>query len=56
MWAVSISSLLFLALLGSLSAQAGGAPVLVAASRVTLWGALAMALTAGAGTLVGAAV
>ena len=35
MWAVSGSSLVFLALLGSLSARAGGARVLVAAARVT---------------------
>jgi VIT1/CCC1 family predicted Fe2+/Mn2+ transporter len=55
MWAVSGSSLLFLALLGSLSAKAGGAPVVVAASRVTFWGALAMALTAGVGALFGVA-
>jgi VIT1/CCC1 family predicted Fe2+/Mn2+ transporter len=55
MWAVSGSSLLFLALLGSLSARAGGAPVIVAASRVTFWGALAMALTAGVGALFGVA-
>ena len=53
MWAVSGSSLLFLALLGSLSARAGGAPVVVAAARVTFWGALAMALTAGVGALFG---
>lgn len=53
LWAVSGSSLLFLALLGSLSAKAGGAPVLVAAVRVTFWGALAMALTAGVGALFG---
>jgi VIT1/CCC1 family predicted Fe2+/Mn2+ transporter len=53
MWAVSGSSLLFLALLGSLSARAGGAPVVVATSRVTFWGALAMALTAGVGALFG---
>ncbi len=55
MWAVSGSSLLFLALLGSLSAKAGGAPMIVAASRVTFWGALAMALTAGVGALFGVA-
>jgi vacuolar iron transporter family protein len=53
MWAVPGSSLLFLALLGSLAAKAGGAPVLVAAARVTFWGALAMALTAGIGSLFG---
>ncbi|MBB3329338.1 VIT1/CCC1 family predicted Fe2+/Mn2+ transporter [Halomonas campaniensis] len=55
MWAVSGSSLVFLALLGSLSAQAGGAPRIAAASRVTFWGALAMALTAGVGALFGVA-
>jgi VIT1/CCC1 family predicted Fe2+/Mn2+ transporter len=53
MSAVSVSSLIFLALLGSLSAQAGGAPAFLAARRVTFWGALAMALTAGVGTLFG---
>jgi len=53
MWAVAGSSLLFLALLGSLAAHAGGASVPVAAARVTFWGALAMALTAGVGTLFG---
>ncbi|MGB4467509.1 MAG: VIT family protein [Azovibrio sp.] len=55
MWTVPVSSLLFLALLGSLAAKAGGAPVLVAAWRVTFWGALAMALTAGVGALFGVA-
>jgi len=55
MWAVAGSSLLFLASLGSLAARAGGAPVLTAASRVTFWGALAMALTAGVGALFGVA-
>lgn len=53
MWAVSGSSLLFLALLGSLAARAGGASVIAAAARVTFWGALAMALTAGVGALFG---
>ena len=55
LWAVSGSSLLFLALLGSLSARAGGAPVISATLRVTFWGALAMALTAGVGALFGVA-
>jgi len=55
MWAVSGGSLLFLALLGSLAARAGGASVLTAAARVTFWGALAMALTAGVGALFGVA-
>ncbi len=55
MWAVSGSSLFFLALLGSLAAHTGGAPVMTAAARVTFWGALAMALTAGVGALFGVA-
>lgn len=54
--AVSIASLLFLALLGAIGAKAGGANVLKATARVTFWGALAMALTAGIGALVGTAV
>ena len=53
MWAVSGSAILFLALLGSLAARAGGASVITAAARVTFWGALAMALTAGVGALFG---
>jgi vacuolar iron transporter family protein len=55
MWAVSVSSLLFLALLGSLAARAGGASVMISALRVTFWGALAMGLTAGVGALFGVA-
>ena len=53
MWSVSGSSLLFLALLGSLAARVGGASVITAAARVSFWGALAMALTAGVGALFG---
>lgn len=53
MWAVPASSLASLGLLGYLSAKAGGAPALLSASRVTFWGALAMALTAGVGALFG---
>ena len=56
MWAVSGSSLLFLTLLGSLSARLGGASVMMAAARVTVWGALAMAVTAGVGRLFGTPV
>lgn len=51
---VSLSSLGFLALLGGVSAQAGGAPLWAGTWRVTLWGAVAMAVTAGAGALFGA--
>ena len=51
--AVSVASLLFLALLGGIGAQAGGAPVVKAVARVTFWGAIAMALTAGVGSVFG---
>ena len=50
---VAGTSLLFLALLGGLAAGAGGAGVTMGAMRVTFWGALAMALTAGVGWLFG---
>ena len=50
------ASLLFLVALGALAARAGGAPVLQAALRVGFWGALAMGLTTGVGTLFGAVV
>jgi VIT1/CCC1 family predicted Fe2+/Mn2+ transporter len=50
---VSGTSLVFLALLGGLAARAGGAGVMMGALRVTFWGALAMALTAGVGSLFG---
>jgi VIT1/CCC1 family predicted Fe2+/Mn2+ transporter len=53
---VSGTSLLFLALLGGLAARAGGAGVKLGAIRVTFWGALAMAATAGVGALFGTAV
>jgi len=53
---VSGTSLVFLALLGSLAANTGGAPVVMGAVRVTFWGAIAMALTAGVGHLFGAVV
>jgi len=53
---VAATSLVFLGVLGGLAARAGGAPVVRAAWRVTFWGALAMALTAGVGRLVGTAV
>ncbi|MEQ1856626.1 MAG: VIT family protein [Longimicrobiales bacterium] len=50
---VSAASLGALAALGALSARAGGASMLRGAVRVTFWGALAMALTAVVGNLVG---
>ncbi|MDE2200603.1 MAG: VIT family protein [Rhodospirillales bacterium] len=54
--AVSVASLGFLALLGAVGAKAGGANVLRATIRVTFWGALAMALTAGIGAVFGTSV
>ncbi|MGZ8210090.1 MAG: VIT1/CCC1 transporter family protein [Burkholderiales bacterium] len=53
MWGVAGSSLFFLALLGFLAARAGGAPAIASVTRVSFWGALAMALTAGVGALFG---
>jgi VIT1/CCC1 family predicted Fe2+/Mn2+ transporter len=50
---VAGTSLLFLALLGGLAARVGGAGVTLGAIRVTFWGALAMAVTAGVGALFG---
>ena len=50
---VAGGSLVFLALLGGLAARTGGANVAIGAGRVTLWGALAMAATAGVGALFG---
>jgi VIT1/CCC1 family predicted Fe2+/Mn2+ transporter len=49
-------SLSFLAVLGGVAARAGGAPVASGAIRVLFWGALAMGVTAGVGSLVGTAV
>jgi VIT1/CCC1 family predicted Fe2+/Mn2+ transporter len=54
--AVSAGSLVFLALLGLISARAGGAAVLRPTLRVTFWGAFAMAITAEIGALVGPVV
>jgi VIT1/CCC1 family predicted Fe2+/Mn2+ transporter len=53
---VSVGSLAFLALLGLLGARTGGAALFKPIMRVTFWGALAMALTAGIGAIVGTVV
>ena len=53
---VTLASLAFLGLLGAIGGRAGGANVMRATARVTFWGALAMALTAGIGALVGARI
>jgi VIT1/CCC1 family predicted Fe2+/Mn2+ transporter len=50
---ISGSCLILLALLGGMAAHAGGADILRGALRVMFWGALAMAVTAGAGALAG---
>jgi VIT1/CCC1 family predicted Fe2+/Mn2+ transporter len=48
---VALGSLVFLALLGAVAARAGGAGMPAGALRVTFWGAIAMAATAGIGAL-----
>jgi len=53
--AVSAGSIVFLAVLGAVGARAGGAPVWKAVVRVTFWGAIAMAITAGVGRVFGVA-
>jgi VIT1/CCC1 family predicted Fe2+/Mn2+ transporter len=50
---VAATSLFFLAALGGLAAQAGGASLLKGASRVAFWGVLAMIATAAVGSLFG---
>jgi len=50
---VAAFSLIFLGLLGGIAARAGGAKISVGAFRVTFWGAIAMALTAGVGRIFG---
>ena len=54
--AVPAAALIFLVALGALGAWAGGAPMLRPALRVGFWGALAMAVTAGIGAMIGKAV
>jgi len=53
---VAAASLVCLAGLGALAARTGGASALVGAGRVAFWGALAMGVTAGVGSLFGTAV
>ena len=53
---VGVASLVFLVVLGSIAARAGGAPVLKGAVRVVFWGALAMVMTAAVGHLFGVSV
>ena len=53
---VSVVSLVLLTVLGAVAARAGGAGIVAGASRVLIWGAFAMAVTAGIGALFGAVV
>ena len=53
---VAGTALVFLAVLGAVAARTGGAGMVVGAWRVTFWGALAMAITAGVGAWFGAPV
>ena len=52
-WAVSVGSLVFLAVLGGIAARTGGASIAKGALRIAFWGALALAVTAGVGALFG---
>ena len=53
---VAAASLIFLAILGAVGAQAGGAGIWRGTLRVTFWGALAMAITYGIGSLFGTTI
>ena len=52
-WTVSLASLVFLALLGAIGARIGGSNVWIGIARVSFWGAIAMAVTAGVGAVFG---
>ncbi|MDE2605453.1 MAG: VIT family protein [Burkholderiales bacterium] len=54
--AVMASSLVLLAVLGAVAANAGGAPPATGAARVTFWGVVAMVVTYGIGALFGTVV
>jgi VIT1/CCC1 family predicted Fe2+/Mn2+ transporter len=53
---VSASTIVCLAILGGLGAKAGGAGIMRGASRITLWGAAAMAATASVGSIFNVAL
>ena len=53
---VGAVSLVCLVVLGAAAAAVGGAPILVGATRVTVWGAVAMLATAAVGRLFGTVV
>lgn len=52
-YVTAIASLMFLAILGAVAANAGGASMVKGSMRVLFWGAIAMAVTAGVGKLFG---
>ena len=52
-WSVLIATLLALLALGACGARTGGAPMAPAMMRTAVWGAVAMAATYLAGSLVG---
>jgi VIT1/CCC1 family predicted Fe2+/Mn2+ transporter len=53
---VAAASLACLVVLGATAASVGGAPIVTGAARVTLWGVLAMVVTAAVGRLFGTAL
>lgn len=53
---ISIMAVLFLALLGAMAAMIGGARIVLGASRVVIWGTIAMLVSAGIGSLLGIAL
>ncbi|RYG20759.1 MAG: VIT family protein [Caulobacteraceae bacterium] len=53
-WLVTAAAIVSLAILGGIGARVGGAAILKPVLRVTLWGVIAMAVTAGIGRLFGA--
>lgn len=55
-YSVTVSTLVFLAILGALGAKIGRANIMKATIRVTFWGAIALAITASVGLLFGAVV
>ena len=55
-YSVTVSTLVFLAILGALGAKIGRAQIMKATIRVTFWGAIALAITASVGLLFGAVV
>ena len=53
LWLIPIVAIVLLGLLGGAAAKAGGASVIRGATRVCLWGTLAMVVTAAVGSLFG---